>query len=606
MKTLILTVALVCLCVCLPIGSSTLAVTRYVDGSVSASGDGASWDTAFKAIQEGIDAASDGDTVLVAEGTYVENINFNGKNITLTSTDPLDPTVVANTIIDGNQAGSVITFSGTETESCVLSGFTLRNGGAEYGGGVHGAKTHATVRNNVITGNLAQKVGGGLWDCSGRIQNNVIAKNRAGDSGGGQAYCGGIIENNTVVDNRAEHEGGGVYKCGDMQNCIIWGNEGREVFLGCTGPSHSCIQGWYYSGGGNIRHFPYFVDASNCDYHLKSYSPCVDAGNPSSEFGMEPEPTGERIDMGAYGNTPQATPASLDTDVDLLPDDWEITVFGNLAQGTSDDWDGDWRSSLEEYHQGTNPASLQRLFVNSSVAVSGDGGSWETAFKTIQEALDATPEGYTIFVAEGVYEENICFHGKNVTLRSKDPLGSNAVSKTVIDGGGHDSVVAFSGTEDETCVLAGFTIRNGKATEGGGIRGGVSTKWTHATIRNNVIIGNAAGRDGGGLAYCLGVIQNNIVSGNSAGGVVAAYATAHPGLSRIIPFAGIPRRMVAEGSADAGPSSSIASSGGTLPRNSTILMGGFTPAFRMSDRRIPATYGFIRTSLILRVATIIY
>ena len=62
------------------------AATWYVDASVSGSGDGSACQTAFKTIQEGMDAASDGDTVLVAPCTYFENIHFLGKNIILTST----------------------------------------------------------------------------------------------------------------------------------------------------------------------------------------------------------------------------------------------------------------------------------------------------------------------------------------------------------------------------------------------------------------------------------------------------------------------------------------------------------------------------------------
>lgn len=71
----------------------------------------------FATIQRGIDASSNGGIVVVAEGTYVENIHFHGKSIVLTSTDPLAPAVVAGTIIDGNHSGSVVTFSGTEKEA---------------------------------------------------------------------------------------------------------------------------------------------------------------------------------------------------------------------------------------------------------------------------------------------------------------------------------------------------------------------------------------------------------------------------------------------------------------------------------------------------------
>ena len=74
-------------------------------------------------IQAAINAASNGDTVLVAPGTYRENINFMGKAITVTSSG--GPSV---TTIDGGAAGSVVTFSSNEGTNSVLSGSTITNG----------------------------------------------------------------------------------------------------------------------------------------------------------------------------------------------------------------------------------------------------------------------------------------------------------------------------------------------------------------------------------------------------------------------------------------------------------------------------------------------
>jgi len=79
--------------------TKALPVEQYVNYAVGASGDGSTWESALKTIQEGIDAASHGDTVVVAQGTYFENVKVKGKNITLRSTDPSDPAVVNNTII---------------------------------------------------------------------------------------------------------------------------------------------------------------------------------------------------------------------------------------------------------------------------------------------------------------------------------------------------------------------------------------------------------------------------------------------------------------------------------------------------------------------------
>lgn len=347
----------------------------------------------FDCIQEAIDAAIDRGTVLVAEGTYVENINFRGENIKLTSTDPHDPDVVAATIIDGNNVDSVVTFTGTENETCVLSGFTIQNGFQDYqyhidGGGICGGSeenhTHATIQNNIITRNFAGdggglslcdglienniitdntarlwRGGGGLYQCNGIIRNNIIAGNMSGgcESGSALSYCDGTIQNNTITRNFSYGEGAVVGCRGTIRNCIIWANTGWPPQVNiCSTPSYSCIQGWTGGGVGNIKADPCFVDPLGGDYHLKSFawrwdaareewtfdrvtSRCIDAGNPGSPLLGEPlsvpdDPNNDygqnlRINMGAYGGTDQAS---------MPPYDWALLADIN-NDGIADFYD---------------------------------------------------------------------------------------------------------------------------------------------------------------------------------------------------------------------------------------------------------------------------
>ena len=596
-------------CVLFAFWGGAMGATRYVDDSVSTSGDGTSWQTAFRTIQQGIDNASDGDTVLVAEGTYIENIHFNGKNILLTSTDPLDPSVVAGTIIDGGGWGPVVSFFGSEDEACALSGLTIRNGESRDGGGICGGdlynRARATIennaivnnsawyhegggglaycdgiiRNNHISGNSAKKFGGGLYSCNGLISNNTICGNSvSGLGGGGLCYCRGMIEGNRISENSTDGCGGGIYDCdgiivnnliygnsarvgggmyscsgavqnntiyansatergagllscrGTILNCIVWGNNGREETQldDCSKPLYSCIQDWVEGGVGNIWLYPHFVDLASGDFHLESWSPCIDGGDPQSPFADEPEPNGGRVDMGAYGNTREATPRSPDTDHDFLPDEWELEMFGNLAWSAEDDPDGDLVPNSEEIKRGYDPIGPPATwYVDGAVPSSGDGKLWETAFKTIQEGMDAASGGDTVVVAPGTYTENIRFKGKVTALRSTDQLDAGVVAGTVIDGNRSGSTVAFGGTECEGCLVAGFTIRNGGNLQGheiwgAGVRGGTRDAHTHATIRNNIITGNSADDPlhiycGGGLSWCDGLIEGNRITGNSAG-----------------------------------------------------------------------------------------
>src|SRR6185436_14814022 len=82
----------------------------------------------YPLIQVAIDNSENGDVILVSPGVYTENINFNGKAITVTSTNASDPTVVASTIIHGVGNESVVTFSSGENSNSILAGLTITGG----------------------------------------------------------------------------------------------------------------------------------------------------------------------------------------------------------------------------------------------------------------------------------------------------------------------------------------------------------------------------------------------------------------------------------------------------------------------------------------------
>ena len=222
---------------------------------------------AFPTIQAAINAAVNGDTVLVDPGTYFENIDFKGKLITVQSAK--GPSV---TTIDGGNAAPVVNFSTSETTAAVLQGFTIQhgNGTANFqytGGGVRISSASPTVIGNVITANVACSGGAGIavlfaspliqdntingnstLGCSGgmgggidvqgaasaQIVHNVITNNASDFGGGISLFASGTptLLNNTISNNNGRTQGGAIYAVNQSDANII-----QNLVIGNSAPS---------------------------------------------------------------------------------------------------------------------------------------------------------------------------------------------------------------------------------------------------------------------------------------------------------------------------------------------------------------------------------
>jgi len=330
----------------------------------------------YATIQGGIDAAEDGDTVLVAPGEYEECISFEGKDITLMGT-PEDP---SRTVIDGGGQGSVVTFNQGVSSDAVLSGFTIRNGNGQDGGGIDCYRSSPTLSSLVITGNTAARGGGVFSYYSDIVLINVcLTQNTATESSGGAAAyieggdrvemtnvlaakndaqdgeVGGItlynvvqsyLQNVSIIDNTGAAGvalrlvASGYDVVTTMSNCIVWGRAGAGVDVmvdfhrgrsAALTVSYSDIQsGFIFPNGPNatvnwgdgwIDADPLFADPDSGDYHLTAESPCIDAGDPESDF----DPDGTRADMGTF--------YFHQRDIEVEPDS---LVFATLEPGSRD------------------------------------------------------------------------------------------------------------------------------------------------------------------------------------------------------------------------------------------------------------------------------
>lgn len=167
-------------------------------------------------IQGAIDAATNGDTVLVAPGTYYENLNFKGKAITVSSSGG-----AAVTKVHGGLVSPVVQFITGETISSVISGFTLTRGLArnvnnsntdDTGGGIAIVNSSPTITNNVITDNFGgHAFGGGIGfdNTSAVITNNTISNNIAVGGAIGGSVGSPVVRGNVLEDNKGAIGGGG-------------------------------------------------------------------------------------------------------------------------------------------------------------------------------------------------------------------------------------------------------------------------------------------------------------------------------------------------------------------------------------------------------------
>jgi len=270
-------------------------------------------------IQTGLNAAAFGDTVLVAPGTYFENIIWPDVNgIKLSGSG------MYSTIINGNNAASVIRFDTANIIDTftVVRGFTVTNGFAQppwpesQGGGFCLFYASPILEYLNISGNTADDFGGGIyiWGSTSDpiIRYVVIANNTAISHGGVDCAAGApVFDHVTVAGN---NPGGLFFDTNGYPLVInsivaynfdfsirVEGNsfENTTIAVGYSDiPYPIQLIGYAYVDllGGVIDGNPLFVDIFNDDFHLQPGSPCIDAGDPTYPY----DPDGTITDMGVF------------------------------------------------------------------------------------------------------------------------------------------------------------------------------------------------------------------------------------------------------------------------------------------------------------------
>jgi parallel beta-helix repeat protein len=440
-----LALGLVCL-----VGSTAFGAIIHVPGD-------------HQTIQDAIDAASDGDTVLVDDGTYIENIDFMGKAIAVKSVNG-----AASTIIDGNASGSVVMFVSGEGTDSVLEGFTITKG---TGSGITCRGSSPTITDCTISGNTADKGGGIYTGQSSPTISDCTIKGNSADEGGG-ILCiwdsSPMIENCTISENSAP-QGGGISCNGSsptITNCNIKGNEcGGILCIWDSSPTieHCTIKGNECGGIG-------------CNGSSPTISNCTIKGNTADAGGG----------IGCWDSSPTIS---------------NSTITGNTAI----DRHGGGILCL-----GESSPTIEHCTISYNTATGGGGGI--SAFDSSPTITDCTIKGNTAGSAGGISAWESSSMVTNCIISGNTAKGSPS-------NGGGIGFGLYSSLTLTNCIISGNTAK-GSPSNGGGIGFGL---YSSLTLTNCIISGNTAKgaySNGGGITCYESslTLTNCTISGNTANG----------------------------------------------------------------------------------------
>lgn len=423
----------------------------------------------------------------------------------------LDGFTITNGNADNDQVDYDYVGGGMYNYDCAptVSNCSFNENTAIWGGGMGNLLGNPTVTSCVFNNNSASSstyftYGGGMYnDISAASVGNCSFTENTGDYGAA-IYCNGqsdaAVENCTVTQNSAASMGGGIVANSSsypqISNSIIWDNDDSYGDSDIDAYNSSVITVTYSDYGTtwvdagstiNVQYCisvePQFADPGNDDFHLKSSvgrwngsswvtdsvtSPCVDTGNPSSSYQNEPTPNGDRINMGSYGNTDEAS------------------------------------------------KSNKEIYVSTSGSDTTGNGTIGNPYRTIKKGIDMVAAGGEVIITggAGAYEERFSFDSSHKGFTMRGTGGA------VIDGKDGGRVFRFLGASNIT--VDNVEIRNGKATNGGGmcIISSSSIVVKNCEFWSNEAYSNSGAAKGGALyiSSCSPDIDNCDFDNNQASG----------------------------------------------------------------------------------------
>ncbi|MFZ1683991.1 MAG: hypothetical protein WAU88_07640 [Candidatus Zixiibacteriota bacterium] len=459
-------------------------------------------------IQAGINAAVNGDTVLVAPGIYSENVRYLGKRVVVKSVAG----AAGTTIQAANAAEAAVRFDQSEPKGAALIGFTVTGGGRS---GIYCSGSSPTIQNNIITANMSNYIndGGGISlknTVGSLIKGNVIYGNQAhtygpaihvgdnymsstddticynimyGNSGYWDIRSLGSVTNLHIYNNTIEVTSyGGIVAGLDTRNNIVFlapvygigGGSGTQYNCAFANASNFPDP----TGPGNISVDPMFVDVIAHDYRLRPGSPCINAGDPNPVFN---DSDGTRNDMGALPSVPLRLPTTLH-----VPGE-----FATIQMAVDSSMDGDTILLADGIYKGSGNRDI--LVYRHLLITSEHGPS-----NTILDAMGTPADKHFVMNSTRATIRGLTFSGGWVA--SANPIGDTPTAGGALRAGDSTKVV--------NCVFTG-----NRADLGGAIATYTGITIESCDFRDNVALCALPYCNGaGGSIYVSGATESIVVS----------------------------------------------------------------------------------------------